>query len=102
MRCPACNITLELGEIRFSESFRCRRCGAELSVSRNYLRLIGVACIPLAIGLLWIMQVRGLLLYLLWLPMEVLLGVLMIKLITRFVPWALVRDNFERITKLNL
>ncbi len=102
MHCPACNVTLQTDEIRFSESFTCNRCGVGLSISATYLRVLALLGIPCAVGLLWLMRIRGLLLYVLWLPMEILLYVLMVKVTLKFARPALVQRGFEHVTKLNL
>lgn len=103
MTCPECNIAPEIKEIRFSESFRCGHCGTELTVAPNYLRFFILLTFALAFGVLWVLGIRGLLLYVLWYPTEILLCASLVKATVRFVPPTLLRSQFsEHITTLNL
>lgn len=103
MTCPQCNIPPEINEVRFSEHFRCRHCGTELTVAPNYLRFFILLSFPLAFGVLWLLGTRGLLLYLLWYPVAILLCAQMVRAAVRFVPPTLLRRQFsDFVTTLNL
>jgi uncharacterized paraquat-inducible protein A len=102
MRCPACKIVLDNTKVRWGEPFKCERCGTSLQVSRQYLRVIAGLSVPLGLGLLWVLHVRGLSLYLLWLPITVVLYVTLVQLGSRVLRPALHRYESDTTTTLDL
>jgi hypothetical protein len=85
MRAEDRRIAVPADELKFGEWFRCKQCGRKLHIP-YYLESPSVLSIPPTVGLLWLLQVRGLWLYLLLLPTAVALFVIMVRLRVRFSP----------------
>ena len=107
-RCPACNASLNaslpLGDVRYSEPFRCRYCGIELLVAPYYLPLVGWLTLPASVGLIWwLVGFETCLSWILLAPVNLALTTFALQALVLFWPPPLVRARLhEFLTTLSL
>jgi len=82
--CPACHGAVAVGDLRFSEWFRCGQCGAALRVSRAYTHALVLISVPFGLPWLVVWAIKPSVLFLAWLGL--LSGAVAFGLLTHVAP----------------
>jgi predicted RNA-binding Zn-ribbon protein involved in translation (DUF1610 family) len=110
--CPVCSAAVEISKSFFGLDFRCPHCGAELKVSPQYTRVLGIVSVLVGYVLAWKIGTYGPRacggipwgFYLLWIP----IGFVFLSILIRTVPFLIrptlvLRRPFEsHLTTMNL